>query len=81
MKIQIDLKSAICGLVIGIAAMFVVGAGTSNETVGRFQVAGGSGNGDGHFMIIDTATGQDWCYHTAGRALDDIGGSGKKLEN
>ena len=30
MKIQIDLKSAVCGLTIGIAAMFVIGADSNS---------------------------------------------------
>jgi len=60
MKIQIDLKSALAGLALGIAAMFCVGAETSSNPVGRFQVAGGTGASGANFIILDTATGKAW---------------------
>jgi hypothetical protein len=57
MKIQIDLKSALCGLVIGIVAMFTIGAGISfPEAVGRYHLAA---NGAA-FGLIDTVTGKVW---------------------
>jgi len=83
MKMQIDLKSALCGLIVGVASMFAIGAGTSSGGVGRFQVAGGSAGGDGHFMVIDTATGQGWCARFNGGALQPMNGGfvEKKVEN
>jgi hypothetical protein len=61
MKIQIDLKSALCGLIIGVAAMFAIGAGTSSNPVGRFQVeTGASAINGGYAIILDTQTGQAW---------------------
>jgi len=56
MKTQIDIKSALCGLVVGVLAMFAIGAGTSSNQVGRFQTSGGSG----FFLTIDTVTGKTW---------------------
>ena len=59
MKAHLDLKSARCGLVIGIFAMLLIGAGTStpsgNET-GRYQVAT-EGN---VALLVDTQTGKVW---------------------
>jgi len=57
MKIQIDLKSILCGLIIGVAAMFAVGAGTSSNEIGRYQVAVNTG---AVALVIDTATGKVW---------------------
>jgi hypothetical protein len=65
MKIQIDLKSAVCGLTIGIAAMFVIGADSNSGEVGRYQISHSS-SGSGDFItIIDTKTGEAWA-HAAG---------------
>lgn len=59
MKIQIDLKSMLCGLLLGVAAMFVVGASspTSNQ-IGRYQVTTGQNSS----VILDTATGRAWGF-------------------
>jgi len=56
MKIQIDLKSALCGLVVGVLAMFAIGAADSSNPAGKYQVTTGSG----FVVIIDTSTGQAW---------------------
>jgi len=56
MKIQIDPKSALCGIIIGVLATFAIGAGTSPNQIGRFQTAGGGG----FFLTIDTVTGKTW---------------------
>lgn len=61
MKTQIDLKSAACGLALGVFAMLATGAGTSSiETgrheTGRYQVAT-AGN---VALVIDTQTGKVW---------------------
>jgi hypothetical protein len=62
MKTQIDLKSAVCGLVLGVLTMFVIGAGESSSIpVGRYQVAVGSISS----VIVDTATGQSWANNLA----------------
>ena len=58
MKTQIDLKSALCGLAVGVFAMLAIGAGTgtySNEC-GRYQVAVGANVA----LVIDTQTGKLW---------------------
>jgi hypothetical protein len=57
MKIQIDLKSAVCGLAVGIAAMFVMGADSSNP-VGKYQIATGQNSS----VIVDTTTGKAWAF-------------------
>lgn len=58
MKTQIDLKSAVLGLILGSTAMFTLGNSTSNREIGRYQVAAGQGTS----IILDTATGQSWGY-------------------
>jgi hypothetical protein len=60
MKIQIDLKSALCGLVIGIAAIFAVGAAISSNPVGRFQIQAAYDGGKGFALVLDTQTGEVW---------------------
>jgi hypothetical protein len=57
MKIQIDMKSAVCGLIVGAAAIFVLGAG-SGGSVGRYQIATGQNSS----VIVDTATGKAWAF-------------------
>ena len=59
MKIQIDLKSAACGLMIGVAAMFILGADSSSPTrIGRYQIATGQNSS----VIVDTITGKAWAF-------------------
>ena len=61
MKIQIDLKSLLLGLVLGAGILFTVGAGVS-EPVGRYQITAvntGSG-GSGAAFVVDTVTGEVW---------------------
>ena len=54
---KIDMKSALCGLAIGVLAMVAMGSTAGGTSpIGRFQVAGGYG----FFTIIDTTTGQAW---------------------
>lgn len=60
MKIQIDLKSAFCGLLAGAAIILCVGAGMSSNPVGKYQVVGAPGRGGGLFVMVDTQTGQAW---------------------
>ncbi len=61
MNTKIDLKSALCGLAVGVLAMLAMGAGESSNSVGRYQVAGGAGS----FVVLDTTTGQAWGANTA----------------
>ena len=56
MKTQLDIKSALIGLGIGILDMLGIAAASPPGPVGRYQVAG-TGN---HGLIIDTATGRVW---------------------
>jgi hypothetical protein len=60
MKIQIDLKSAFVGLIIGVATMFSIGAETSSAEVGRYRIETGNSRGSGFVVIIDTQTGKVW---------------------
>jgi hypothetical protein len=57
MKIQIDLKSALCGLIIGVAAMFVMGAeSSSSNPVGKYQLK----IGPTCALILNTQSGEVW---------------------
>jgi hypothetical protein len=68
MKIQIDLKSAVCGLIIGAAAMFVMGADSSSPNqAGRYQVSTGAGLA----LMVDSQTGQAWMYDSGSGPHND----------
>lgn len=56
MKTQIDIKSALVGIIVGVLAVLAVGAGTSSNEVGRYQVSSGAG----YSIMFDTKTGQAW---------------------
>lgn len=56
MKIQIDLKSALIGLAVGVLAMFALGAESSSNLIGKYQATTGAGFG----LIIDTTSGKVW---------------------
>ena len=58
MKIQIDLKSILCGLIVGVAAMFVMGADSSSNESARYQISSGTTG----TVMVDTKTGQAWAY-------------------
>ena len=58
MKTQIDIKSALLGLILGSTVMFTLGDATSNRQIGRYQISAGQGTS----IILDTATGQTWGY-------------------
>jgi hypothetical protein len=58
MKTQIDIKSAVFGLIFGVATMVAIGAGSSSKEAGRYQVSAGQTSA----VIVDTKTGQAWSY-------------------
>jgi hypothetical protein len=58
MKAQIDIKSVLCGVAIGVLAVFAIGAATSSNENGRYQVSTGQVTS----VIVDTRTGQAWGY-------------------
>lgn len=63
MKTQIDIKSAAIGLVVGIAAIFAIGAANSTDSNGRYQVTvapGSNPNQAGFAIMVDTQTGKAW---------------------
>jgi hypothetical protein len=62
MKIQIDTKSALFGLVAGVLTMFAIGAGTTSTGSGRYQVSAGQNCA----VMIDTITGKAWSLGVAG---------------
>jgi hypothetical protein len=47
------------GLIIGAAAMFVLGADSTSSQAGHYQISCGS---EGSAMIVNTATGQAWAF-------------------
>ncbi len=57
-QMQIDLKSALLGMTSGILAMLAIGAATSPEESGRYQVSAGQSV----TVILDTKTGRAWGY-------------------
>ena len=76
MNTKIDLKSALCGLAIGVLGMLASGAAESSNRVGRYQIAGGAGT----FAILDTATGQAWGANVASLQTVQGGFWDKKLD-
>jgi len=67
MKIQIDLKSALAGLMLGVIVTLATGAGISSTPVGKFQIAVGVPGA----VILDTQTGEAWgVANTAPNSLD-----------
>jgi len=67
MKTQIDLKSALCGLALGVLVMLAVGAaeGDSQQSFGRYQCSSSS-----EFLLItDTITGQAWAIRPGGISI------------
>ena len=59
MKLTIDLRSALLGLLTGVTLVFLVGAAANNGVnTGRFQAA--LADDGGAALVIDTATGRVW---------------------
>jgi hypothetical protein len=70
MKIQIDLKSAVLGLILGVAAMFALGADSDSQNqIGRYQIQVGN-NQNVLAVLVDTATGKVWS--AAGTAANQL---------
>ena len=67
MKIQIDLKSALLGVGIGVLAVFTIGAGTSSNPVGKYQVAVGAPGA----AVLDTQTGEVWAMPNTTEDFDN----------
>jgi hypothetical protein len=53
---KIDLKSALCGLVIGVLAILAIGATNASNDLGRYRLVGTTS----YAMIIDSQTGRVW---------------------
>jgi hypothetical protein len=54
---NLDSKSALLGLAVGVLLTLTLGAATSGiNSIGRFQVAGTASHG----IIVDTQTGRAW---------------------
>ena len=59
MNKNIDLKSVLCGLAVGVLAMLAIGAANSTpHQVGRYQVTGAGT--PSVFVMVDTVTGRAW---------------------
>jgi hypothetical protein len=68
MKTLIDIKSALVGIVVGVLAVLAVGAGTSSNEVGRYQIS----SNPNFSVMVDTKTGQAWgsvCAPSTGSAI------------
>lgn len=77
MKTQIDLKSVLVGLVVGVLAVFAIGASSfSAQSPGRYQIvafnAGPNMTPNG--IIIDTSTGKVWGANLAALSWKDDAG-------
>ena len=67
MNTKIDLKSALCGLAIGVLAMLAIGAGTGDASKhGRYTCAAG---GESILLIVDSETGQAWALRPGGVSI------------
>ena len=67
MKIKIDFKSAMLGLLVGVGSVLAMGAGESASPVGRFQVASSSANNT--LVLVDTITGEVWAHAPGGVSI------------
>lgn len=72
--ITLDLKSCLVGLVIGVLAVVLIGAETSQpQQIGRYQVVTFNAGGQTSSMMIDTTTGKAWCANLATTWKNDGG--------
>ena len=60
MKTQIEIKSILCGIVVGVLAVFVIGAGTSSNPIGKYQMQTLATPNGGFAFVVDTQTGEVW---------------------
>lgn len=61
MKIQIDLKSAVCGLLLGVVTMLCLGAAPGRpDQIRRYEVVTGTTGTGGYALLLDTTTGKVW---------------------
>ena len=61
MKSQIDIKSALLGILLGVLAVFAIGAGASDNPTNKYQIIGiGNGTGGWAAIMVDTQTGKAW---------------------
>ena len=78
MNTNIDIKSAVIGLTVGILVAVGVGAATSSGSpVGRYQIVSNpnnGGQGGSHSVIIDTVTGKVWLgfLSSSGKSDDEF---------
>jgi hypothetical protein len=75
MKIQIDLKSALCGLLAGVAVMFCIGAASSPFPAGKYQIAGAADPNGTFFAVMDTQTGEVWGMNSGKDWIGDKAGA------
>jgi hypothetical protein len=71
MKAQIDIKSVLCGVAIGVLAVCAIGAATSSNDVGRYTVSAGQTSA----VILDTKTGQAWGFFPQNTSQNRMDGS------
>ena len=60
MKTQIDIKSALFGIVVGVLVMFAIGAGTSSNPVGKYKIEASATPYGLASFVVDTQTGEVW---------------------
>jgi hypothetical protein len=67
MKMNIDFKSSLFGLILGAMTMLAVGAANpaSSPSLGRYHCAAGQGI----LLIVDTVTGQAWALQPGGVSI------------
>ena len=67
MKLNIDLKSGLAGLAIGVAAMLTIGAAESESNKnGRYVCAASGGD---VLLVVDSTTGQAWALRPNGVSI------------
>jgi len=58
MTFNVDIKSFVLGLSIGIIALLAIGAGSRGNNTGKYQVSVAAGVRDVIYAKIDTSTGE-----------------------
>ena len=66
MKMTIDLRSALLGLIAGALLVLTLGAATNPGETARYQLA----TGDGLVFLADTQTGEVWAIRGANLRKD-----------